>query len=162
MLHVDYFNAELSKMHKITYFLKTDAAILYFVWNFKAHITSGGGGWCMVATVRSPSPQCYRLPLYNFVSFDYNLTLSYTAAILDSKMVPIVVFLNYGDVKQNHVNKIDKHTLLQDRLTESLPFKNRVHHNWDVFWAFSSLWRPSWIIKIAQRWHLHTTLDIFI
>ena len=60
----------------------------------------------MVATVRSPSPKCYRLPIYNFVSFDYNLTFSHTAAILDSKMVSIVVFSNYGVVKQIHVNKI--------------------------------------------------------
>ena len=60
----------------------------------------------MVATVRSPSPKCYRLPIYNFVSFDYNLTFSHTAAILDSKMVSMVVFSNYWDVKQIHVNEI--------------------------------------------------------
>ena len=47
-----------------------------------------------------------RLPIYNFVSFDYNLTFSHTAAILDSKMVSIAVFSNYGDVKQIHVDKI--------------------------------------------------------
>ena len=60
----------------------------------------------MVATVRIPSHKCYRLPIYNFVSFDYNLTFSHAAVILDSKMVFIVVFSNYGDVKQIHVNKI--------------------------------------------------------
>ena len=60
----------------------------------------------MVATVRSPSPKCYRLPIYNFVSFDYNLTFSHTAAILDSKKMSIVLFSNYGDVRQIHVNKI--------------------------------------------------------
>ena len=60
----------------------------------------------MVATVRSPPPTCYRLPTYNFVSFDYNLTFSHTAVILDSKMVSIVVLLNYGDVKQIYLNAI--------------------------------------------------------
>ena len=60
----------------------------------------------MVATARSPSPKCYRLPIYNFVSFDYNLIFSHTAAILNSKMGSIVVFSNYGDVKQIHVNTI--------------------------------------------------------
>ena len=60
----------------------------------------------MVLTVRSPSPTCYRLPIYNLVSFDYNLTFSQTAAILDSIMVSIVVLSNYGDVKQIYVNKI--------------------------------------------------------
>ena len=60
----------------------------------------------MVATVRSPSPKCYSLPIYNFVLFDYNLTFSQTAAILDSKMVSIAVLSNYGDEKQIHVNKI--------------------------------------------------------
>ena len=59
----------------------------------------------MVA-INSPSPKCYRLPIYNFVSFDYNLTFSHTAAILDFKMVPIIVFSNYGDVKQIYVNTI--------------------------------------------------------
>ena len=43
---------------------------------------------------------------FTLQSFDYNLTFSHTAAILDSKMVSIVVFSNYGDVKQIHVNKI--------------------------------------------------------
>ena len=47
-----------------------------------------------------------RLPIYNFVSFDYNLTFSHTSTILDFKMVSIVVFSNYGDVKQIHVNRI--------------------------------------------------------
>ena len=60
----------------------------------------------MVATVRSPSPKCYRLPIYKFDLFDYNLTCSHTAANLDSNMVFIVVFSNYGDVIQIHVNKI--------------------------------------------------------
>ena len=59
----------------------------------------------MVA-ITSRSPKCYRLPIYNFVSFDYNLTFSHTAAILDSKMMSIIVFSNYGDVKQIDVNKI--------------------------------------------------------
>ena len=62
----------------------------------------------MVATVRSPSPKCYRLPIYNFVSFDYNLTFSHTAAILDSKMVTIIAFSNYVDVKQIYMNKIEQ------------------------------------------------------
>ena len=53
----------------------------------------------MVATVRSPSPKCYRMPIYNFVSFDY-------IPILNSKMGSIVLFTNYGDVKQIHVNTI--------------------------------------------------------
>ena len=60
----------------------------------------------MVATVRSTSLKCYRLPINNFVSFDYSLTFSHTAAILDSKMVSIVVFANYGEVKQIYVKKI--------------------------------------------------------
>ena len=63
----------------------------------------GGGG--MVA-ISSPSPKSYRLPIYNFVSFDYNLTFSHTAAILYSKMVSIIVFSNYGDVEKIYVNKI--------------------------------------------------------
>ena len=53
----------------------------------------------MVATVRSPSSKCYRLPIYNFVSFDYNLIFSRTAAILDFKMVSIIF-------KLLHVNTI--------------------------------------------------------
>ena len=56
--------------------------------------------------ISNPSPICYRLPIYNLVSFDYNLTFSNKAAILDFKMVSIIVFLNYGDVKQIYVNKI--------------------------------------------------------
>ena len=60
----------------------------------------------MVATVRSTSPKCYRLPIYSFVSYDYNLTFSHTAAILDFKMVSIIAFSNYVDVKQIYVNKI--------------------------------------------------------
>ena len=59
---------------------------------------------------------------HNFVSYDYNWTFSHTAAILDSKMVSIIAFSNYGDVKQINVKQIDKHTLLQDILTECLPF----------------------------------------
>ena len=59
----------------------------------------------MVA-ISSPSSKCYRLPIYNFVSIDYNLTVSHAAAILDSKMVSIIVFSNYGDVKQIYVNKV--------------------------------------------------------
>ena len=62
----------------------------------------------MVATVRIPSLKCYRLAIYIFVSFDYNLTFSHMAAILDSKMVSIVVFSNYGDVKQIYVNTISQ------------------------------------------------------
>ena len=56
--------------------------------------------------ISNPSPKCYRLPIYNLVSFDDNLTFSNKAAILDSKMVSIIVFSNYGDVKQMYVNKI--------------------------------------------------------
>ena len=56
--------------------------------------------------ISSRSPKCYRLPIYNLVSFDYNLTFNNKADILDSKMVPIIVFSNYGDVKQIYVNKI--------------------------------------------------------
>ena len=59
----------------------------------------------MVATI-SPSSKCYRLPIYSFVSFDFNLTFSHTAAILDSKMMSIIIFSNYGNVKQIYVNKI--------------------------------------------------------
>ena len=44
--------------------------------------------------------------IYNFVSYDYNWTFSYTAAILDSKMVFIIAFSNYVDVKQIYVNTI--------------------------------------------------------
>ena len=56
--------------------------------------------------ISSPSPKCYRLPIYNLVSFDYNLTFGNKAAILDSKIVSVIVFSNYGDVKQIYVNKI--------------------------------------------------------
>ena len=42
----------------------------------------------------------------NFVSYDYNRTFSHTAAILNSKMVFIIAFANYVDVKQIYVNKI--------------------------------------------------------
>ena len=59
---------------------------------------------------------------HNSVSYDYNWTFSHTAAILDSKMVSIIAFSNYGDVKQINVKQIDKHTLLQDISTECLPF----------------------------------------
>ena len=59
----------------------------------------------MVAISRPP-PKCYRSPIYNFVSFDYNLPFSHTAAIFVSKMVPIIVFSEYGDVKRIYVNKI--------------------------------------------------------
>ena len=40
----------------------------------------------------SHKSKCYRLPIYNFVSYDYNWTFSHTAAILDSKMVSIIAF----------------------------------------------------------------------
>ena len=56
--------------------------------------------------ISSPSPKCYRPPLYNLVSFYYNLTFGNEAAILDFNMVSIIVFSNYGDVKQIYVNKI--------------------------------------------------------
>ena len=56
--------------------------------------------------ISSPSPKCYRLPIYNLVSFDYNLTFSNKAAILDFKMVSIIVFSNYGDVKLIYVDTI--------------------------------------------------------
>ena len=56
--------------------------------------------------ISSPSPKCYRLSIYNLVLFDYNLTFSNKAAILDSNMVSIIVFSNYGDVKQIYMNKI--------------------------------------------------------
>ena len=56
--------------------------------------------------ISNPSPKCYRSPIYNLVSFDYNLTFSNRAAILDSNMVSIIVFSNYGDGKQIYVNKI--------------------------------------------------------
>ena len=50
--------------------------------------------------------KCYRLSIYNFASYDYNWTFSHTAAILDSKMVSMIAFSNYVDVKQIYVNKI--------------------------------------------------------
>ena len=56
--------------------------------------------------ISSPSPKCYRLPIYNLVSFDYNLTFRNKAAILDFKIVSIIVSSNCGDVKQIYVNKI--------------------------------------------------------
>ena len=56
--------------------------------------------------ISNPSPRCYRLPIYDLVSFDYNLTFSNKAGILDSKMVSIIVLSNYGDVKQIYVNTI--------------------------------------------------------
>ena len=56
--------------------------------------------------ISSSSTKFYRLPIYNLVSFHYNLTFSNKAAILDSKMVFIIVFSNYGDVKQIYVNTI--------------------------------------------------------
>ena len=56
--------------------------------------------------ISSPSPKCYRLPICNLVSFDYNLTFSNKAAILDSNLDSIIVFSNYVDAKQIHVNKI--------------------------------------------------------
>ena len=54
----------------------------------------------------SPSPKCYRLPIYNLVSLVFNLTFSNKAAILDLKMVSIIVFSNYGDVKLIYVDTI--------------------------------------------------------
>ena len=56
--------------------------------------------------ISSPWPKCYSLSIYNLVSFDYNLTFTNKAAILDSKMVSIIVFSINGDVKQIYVNKI--------------------------------------------------------
>ena len=56
--------------------------------------------------ISNPSPECYRLLIYNLVSFDYILTFGNKATILDSKRVSIIVFSNYGDVKQIYVNKI--------------------------------------------------------
>ena len=50
--------------------------------------------------------QCYRLPINDFVSYDYNWTSSHTAAILDSENCLHFAFLNYEDVKQIYVNKI--------------------------------------------------------
>ena len=53
----------------------------------------------------SHKSKCYRLLIYNFVSYDYNWTFSHTAAILDCKMISIIAFSNYVDVKQINVNK---------------------------------------------------------
>ena len=47
--------------------------------------------------------KCYRLPIYNFVAYDYIWTFSHTAAILDLKMMSIIAFSNYVDVKQIYV-----------------------------------------------------------
>ena len=71
-----------------------------------------------------PSPKCYRLPIYNFVSYDYKSTFSHTAAIWDFKMVPIIAFSNY-----EHVNQIYAMNVLQNILTECSPFYSRVHNN---------------------------------
>ena len=60
----------------------------------------GGGGH------GSHKSKWYRLSIYNFVSYDYNWTVSHAAAILDSKMVSIISFSNYVDVKQIYGNKI--------------------------------------------------------
>ena len=54
----------------------------------------------------SHKSKCYRLPIYYFVSYDYNYTFSHMAVILDSKIVSIIAFSNYVDVKQIYVNKI--------------------------------------------------------
>ena len=47
-----------------------------------------------------------RLPIYNFLSYDYNWIYSHTAAILDSQIVSIMAFSNYEDVKHIYVNTI--------------------------------------------------------
>ena len=59
-----------------------------------------------MVVISSPSPKCYRLPIYNFASYDYNRIFSHTAAILDSKIVLIIAFSNYGNAKQIYANKI--------------------------------------------------------
>ena len=55
--------------------------------------------------------------------------LSHKAAILDSKMVSIIAFSNYVDVKQMYVNKIGQTYIVQDILTECLPFIKLSPHN---------------------------------
>ena len=48
MLHVNYFNAELSEMHKITYiFFQTDGSHFVFCVEFQSthNIQGGGGAW---------------------------------------------------------------------------------------------------------------------
>ena len=62
----------------------------------------GGGGWLH----SSHTSKCNRLPIYTFVSYDYNWILSHMAAILDYKMVSIIALSNYVDVKQIYVDKI--------------------------------------------------------
>ena len=70
--------------------------------NTLVSLRCGGGG----GLLGSHKSKCYRLPIYIFVSYDYNRTFSHTAAILDFKMVSIIAFANYVDVKQIYVNKI--------------------------------------------------------
>ena len=106
--------------------------------NKPSSVENGGGGY-MVA-ISSPSPKCYRLPIYiyNFVSFDYNLTFSYTAAILDSKMVSIIVFSNYVDVEQIYVHKIGQTYIIATHINRVFAFY-KVESI--ITWAFSELLR---------------------
>ena len=53
--------------------------------------------------VRQQNAQYWPDPKFSDIPY---LTFSHTAAILDSKMVSIIVFSNYGDVKQIYMNKI--------------------------------------------------------
>ena len=76
-----------------------------FVFNLSLSFVDMGGGGCMVAVSR-PSPKYYRLPICNFVSYDNTCIFNHTTAILDSKMVYIVAFSNYGYVKQIYGDEI--------------------------------------------------------
>ena len=101
----------------------------------------GGGGEGVDGSHKS---KWYRLPIYNFVSYDYNWTLSHTAVILDSKMVSIIAFSNYVDVKQIYVDK-NVHTLLKDILTECLPFIKSCPSQLRNFQSFFESMAAIWI-----------------
>ena len=120
----------------------------------------GGGGGGVHGSHKS---KCYRLPIYNFVLYDYNCIFSHTAAILDSKMVSIIAFANYVDVKLIYVDKIGQTYIVTRHINRVFALYKIDSIITETFSELlSSPWRPSWIIKIAQRWHLPTTLDIFM
>ena len=77
----------------------------------------------------SPSPKCYHLPIYNFIS--YLITTE-----LDTKMVSIIAFSNYEDVKQTYVNKIWQTYIVTRHIKQVFA---RVHHIWGIFRAILNI-----------------------
>ena len=61
----------------------------------------GGGAWYPLVAHRLNVIVCPYIIVFHLI-----ITFSHTAAIFDSKMVFIILFSNYGDIKQIYVNTI--------------------------------------------------------